>query len=29
LPQFVSVMPADLSSLKNFIAAHVDGDALS
>jgi len=29
LPQFVSVMPADITSLKNFISSHVDGDSLS
>jgi threonine synthase len=29
LPQFVKVMHADITSLKNFIALHVDGDALS
>jgi threonine synthase len=29
LPQFVSVMPADITSLKNFITSHVDGDSLS
>ena len=29
LPQFVSVMPADLTSLKNFIASHIDGETSS
>jgi len=29
LPQFVSVMPADIATLKNFISSHVDGDSLS
>ena len=29
LPQFVNVMPADITSLKNFIISHVDGDSLS
>ena len=29
LPQFVSLMPADLPALKNFIAVHVDGDSPS
>jgi threonine synthase len=28
LPQFVNVMPADITSLKNFITSHVDGDSL-
>jgi threonine synthase len=29
LPQFVSVMPADLASLKNFLVTRLDEDALS
>ena len=29
LPQFVSVMPADLASLKNFLVSRLDEDALS